>query len=59
MKVILLFDSDKLDNCYREYELHEGADEALRKGKWVSMTICHPDHGEVFVAKVADQKDLE
>ena len=32
MKVILLFDSDKLENVYREYHL----DEKLR------IAFCHP-----------------
>ena len=59
MKIILLFDSDRLDNRYREYELLDDADEALRKGEWANLTFCHPDHGEVFIAKIANRKDFE
>ena len=57
MKVILLFDSDKLDNRYREYELAGGADDMLRKGKWFSITFCHPDHGEVMIARADVDKE--
>lgn len=59
MKIILLFDSDKLDNCYREYELIKGADDGLRKGERVSITFCHPDHGEVFMVKSADPEEMK
>lgn len=59
MKIILLFDSDKLKNCYREYELIKGADEDLRKGKWVSIAFCHPNHGEILSVKIADRKEIE
>ncbi len=51
MKVILLFDSDKLENVYREYTLHENIDKELREGKRVSIKFCHPFHGEVMIAQ--------
>ena len=53
MKLILLFDSDKLGNCYREYELDY--DKQLRAGGAVSVSFCHPDHGEVMQAKAHDE----
>lgn len=57
MKIILLFDSinpsDKLDNCYRTYELNEKLSDALIAGKSISIMFCNPDKGdEVFVAKI-------
>ncbi len=50
MKVILLFDSDKLDNCYREYMLNETVDEAISNGDHVTIEFCHPKHGEIMIA---------
>ena len=60
MKIILLFDSDRLDNCYREYELQdeiEGIDGKMRD-KLVTITFCHPDHGEIMEMKVVDRKQV-
>ena len=51
MKVILLFDSDKLENRCREYELSNSITKDLREGKKVSITFCHPLHGEIMIAK--------
>ncbi len=51
MKVILLFDGDKLENRYREYELSNSFAKDLCEGKKVSITFCHPFHGEIMVAK--------
>lgn len=58
MKVILLFDSDKPENSYREYELLDTADDALRKGEWCDITFCHPAHGEVFIQKTAVHEEI-
>lgn len=52
MKVIFLFDSDKLDNCYRYYSLSDTIVKSLREGKEVTLTFCHPAYGEVMMAKV-------
>lgn len=55
MKILLLFDSDKqMDNQYREYELCEDLSNALKNGKSISLTFCHPDAGvgEQFIAKI-------
>ncbi|KKM26222.1 hypothetical protein LCGC14_1586900 [marine sediment metagenome] len=57
MKVILLFDSDKLDNCYREYMLRDSFDEDLRSGKYGCIEFCHPDNGEVMLASVRDPSE--
>lgn len=59
MKVILLFDSDKLKNCYKEYTLLGEFDKDLREGKWCSVTFCHPDFGEVCLVRTGDPKDFE
>ena len=59
MKLIVLFDSDKLDNCYRVYELSEVNDSDLRKGKWLRITICHPDHGEVCIMEAEDHEKID
>lgn len=54
MEVIVLFDTDKLPNCYRTFKLGETVAEALRLGKRVSLTVCHPDHGEVFITEICE-----
>lgn len=57
MKVIILFDGDKLDNIYREYDLDY--DEELRDGKMVKISFCHPSHGEQIVAKCVEMLSEE
>ena len=52
MKIILLFDSDKTKNIYREYELSDGLDKELRKGGRITATFCHPNSGEVMEFKL-------
>lgn len=52
MKVILLFDIDKLDNTYREYELTEYMVKELQKGKKISISFRHPEFAEEFNAKL-------
>ncbi len=54
MKVILLFDGDKLENVYREYELTDDTDEKLRDGQMCKIAFCHPDHGEQMMAKTCE-----
>ncbi len=50
MKVILLFDSDKPDNRYREYTLNDSVDGAISNGDHIVVEFCHPDHGEIMMA---------
>ncbi len=54
MKVILLFDSDKSENIYREYNLDDDMDEKLRDGKMCKIAFCHPNHGEQMMIKTCE-----
>lgn len=57
MKVILLFDSDKMENAYREYTI--SADKELRDGACLSIRFCHPSHGELMNAKIEPKENNE
>ena len=51
MKVVLLFDDDKLDNVYRIYTVNDNLRKNLADGGQVSITVMHPKYGEVFWAQ--------
>ena len=59
MRIILLFDSDRLENVYREYTLSDDTDEKLRNGQMCKVSFCHPDHGEEFVSKTCEMLSEE
>ena len=59
MKVILLFDSDKMENVYREYYLDDDTDDKLRAGQMCKISFCHPDHGEQLMAKTCEMLSEE
>ncbi len=54
MKIILLFDSDRMENVYREYHLDDVTDTKLRDGQMCKIAFCHPDHGEQMMSKVCE-----
>lgn len=57
MIITLFFDSDRLENCYRQYTLDN--DEDLRNGKMVKIAFCHPDHGEQMMSKTCEMLSEE
>ena len=52
MKIILLFDTEMLENRYRIYELSDELDKVLCENREeIDITFCHPDMGEIFEAR--------
>lgn len=58
MKIILLFDSDKLDNCYRYYSLNDDIAKALLEGSMITITFCYPEYGEIMIADIVRGEKL-
>ncbi len=56
MKVILIFDDAK-ETKLRWYELQDHFIDAMRRKEWVSINFCHPDAGEVFEARIMENKE--
>ena len=52
VEIIILFDSYELDNYYRHYYLGNNIVTALREGKQITVTFCHPEHGEIMIAEI-------
>lgn len=54
MKIQLLFDGPNGGNQWRSYELSDEISLKLLKGEKAVITFCHPNFGEVMIAKIKE-----